>query len=445
MKIRFYSDSRPRPGWAMNTGPSKRMALVRAFEKDGVGCWLQVSRDLRKEWRWLPNLPVPDVGISSKFLGTFEKDGVDSRIYQFPMWELGYPCDPISNEDTNQVPELFKAWILIGGVKEYAQGWNIKLEASLYFIAYIVFDHSVLRCIYRVIGLGKKLGFRFRDLGKKKKKKLEENGAPVFLDRREGKDRFSEREREKGTKKDREIRDDVQLEGMSLRSCNLGLGIIHATSLLNLRTSDPKAEDLLNKSEDGISGRWHKKVEEKNADELDHDEVHAESSASAKEVAKSIKCEYGILVPYWNHGTQKKWHGMRSTETTTKSYKDLARYVKSHEQTNLGSRCFVKIKTEMYSSYAGIYPLCYAVVDFENFDNWSWFMGMIALVVYGVDLALAATYPGPCRGTLLSEWHTLWSVGGSRDAAYPTPSRLSMGGPSLGGLDLDRSALLSKL
>ncbi|KAM7499496.1 hypothetical protein LguiA_023910 [Lonicera macranthoides] len=58
---RFYSDSRPWPGWVMNTGP---------FENDGVGPglrkgwrWLQVSRDLRKEWRWLPNLPVPDVGI----------------------------------------------------------------------------------------------------------------------------------------------------------------------------------------------------------------------------------------------------------------------------------------------------------------------------------------------------------------------------------------------
>ncbi|KAM7496624.1 hypothetical protein LguiA_021038 [Lonicera macranthoides] len=45
----------------MNIGPSKRMALARAFEKGWR--WLQVSRDLRKEWRWLPNLPVPDVGI----------------------------------------------------------------------------------------------------------------------------------------------------------------------------------------------------------------------------------------------------------------------------------------------------------------------------------------------------------------------------------------------
>ncbi|KAM7519365.1 hypothetical protein LguiB_018327 [Lonicera macranthoides] len=56
-----------------------------------------------------------------------------------------------------------------------------------------------------------------------------------------------------------------------------------------------------------------------------------------------------------------------------------------------------------------------------------------ALVVNGVDLALAATYPGLCRGTPLSEQHTLWSVGGPRDATYPTPSRWSTRGPSLEG------------
>ncbi|KAM7468615.1 hypothetical protein LguiB_016177 [Lonicera macranthoides] len=77
-KGRFYSDSRPWPGWVMNIGPSKRMALARAFEKDGVG---------------------------SKFLGTFEKSGVGSRIYQFPMWELGYPCEPISGRTSILVSE----------------------------------------------------------------------------------------------------------------------------------------------------------------------------------------------------------------------------------------------------------------------------------------------------------------------------------------------------
>ncbi|KAM7506456.1 hypothetical protein LguiA_016909 [Lonicera macranthoides] len=50
-----------------------------------------------------------------------------------------------------------------------------------------------------------------------------------------------------------------------------------------------------------------------------------------------------------------------------------------------------------------------------------------ALMVNGVDLTLAATYPGPCRETPLSDRHTLRSVGGPRDAAYPTLSRYFLG------------------
>ncbi|KAM7529402.1 hypothetical protein LguiB_032812 [Lonicera macranthoides] len=57
------------------------------------------------------------------------------------------------------------------------------------------------------------------------------------------------------------------------------------------------------------------------------------------------------------------------------------------------------------------------------------------LVVYGIDLTLAATYPDPCRGIMLSERHTLWSVGGPRDAAYPTPSRYSTGDGTIWSLD----------
>ncbi|KAM7510703.1 hypothetical protein LguiB_009578 [Lonicera macranthoides] len=49
-------------------------------------------------------------------------------------------------------------------------------------------------------------------------------------------------------------------------------------------------------------------------------------------------------------------------------------------------------------------------------------------MVHGVDLVLAATYPGLCRGTPLSKRHSLWSVGGPSNAAYPTPSRWSTGG-----------------
>ena len=68
----------------MNTGPSKRMALA------------PVSMDFRNlYWAFENNGIGSSFYGPSKFVRAFEKSGVGSRIYQFPMWELGYPCDPI--------------------------------------------------------------------------------------------------------------------------------------------------------------------------------------------------------------------------------------------------------------------------------------------------------------------------------------------------------------
>ncbi|KAM7488978.1 hypothetical protein LguiB_026462 [Lonicera macranthoides] len=52
---------------------------------------------------------------------------------------------------------------------------------------------------------------------------------------------------------------------------------------------------------------------------------------------------------------------------------------------------------------------------------------LLALMVHGVDLALVATHPGSSRGTPLYERHTLWSVEGPREAAYPKTSRFGDG------------------
>ncbi|KAM7473172.1 hypothetical protein LguiB_020500 [Lonicera macranthoides] len=48
--------------------------------------------------------------------------------------------DDADNEVLNHVLELCKAWILIGGVKEYVQGQNIKLEASYIWLVDELYD-----------------------------------------------------------------------------------------------------------------------------------------------------------------------------------------------------------------------------------------------------------------------------------------------------------------